>query len=128
MARQINRLSARAVQTLTARGRHADGGGLYLIIDGNGAKRWAFIYRDRRTQKLREMGFGGLASVSLAQARDKAANARALLANGRDPIVDRKSNAEDESVPTFGAVADEVIAAMEAGWRNESTGLRADDF
>ena len=45
MARQINRLSARAVQTLTAPGRHSDGGGLYLIIDSNGAKRWAFLYR-----------------------------------------------------------------------------------
>ena len=71
MARQINRLSARAVQTLTARGRHADGGGLYLVIDETGAKRWAFIYRDRRTQKLREMGFGGVDSVSLAQAETR---------------------------------------------------------
>ena len=30
MARQINRLNARAVATLTENGRHADGGGLYL--------------------------------------------------------------------------------------------------
>ena len=119
MARQINRLSARAVQTLTAPGRHSDGGGLYLIIDSNGAKRWAFLYRDRRTQKLREMGFGGLAAVTLAQARDKAANARAVLANGGDPIGDRRSNIADVAVPTFGSVADEVIAAMETGWRNE---------
>ncbi|HEY8248407.1 MAG TPA: integrase arm-type DNA-binding domain-containing protein [Hyphomicrobium sp.] len=55
MPRQINRLSSRTVQTIARRGRHADGAGLYLIVDKSGAKRWAFLYRDRRTKRLREM-------------------------------------------------------------------------
>lgn len=38
MARAINRLSARTVQTLIEPGRHADG--LYLVVDENGGKRW----------------------------------------------------------------------------------------
>jgi hypothetical protein len=45
MARKINRLNARAVATITKRGRHADGGGLYLSISPNGGRRWVFLYR-----------------------------------------------------------------------------------
>jgi hypothetical protein len=40
--KKLNRLSARAVATLTKTGRHADGGGLYLTIAKTGAKRWTF--------------------------------------------------------------------------------------
>ncbi len=120
MARQINRLNARAVQTLRAKGRHADGGGLYLVIDKNSAKRWVFLYRDRRTQKLREMGLGGLAAVPLAKAREKAAEARAHLAASRDPLGEKKaSTSEEGEIPrSFGAVADALIQAMEPSWKN----------
>ena len=45
MARQVNRLSARTVATLTKPGRHADGAGLYLVVDPSGAKRWLFLFR-----------------------------------------------------------------------------------
>ena len=63
MARRTKRLSARSVETLTRPGRHADGDGLYLIVDLTGAKRWAFIFRWKAPGqpgpgKLREMGLG----------------------------------------------------------------------
>jgi hypothetical protein len=45
MARQINRLSPRKVTSEAVPGRHADGGGLYLVVDKGGAKRWAFLFR-----------------------------------------------------------------------------------
>jgi len=45
MARQTNRLNARSVLSLAAQGRHSDGGGLYLVVDHNGAKRWSFLFR-----------------------------------------------------------------------------------
>ena len=35
-----NKLTALAVKKLTAPGRHADGNGLYLVIDPSGARRW----------------------------------------------------------------------------------------
>jgi len=117
MPREVNKLSARTVQTVTKKGRHADGGGLYLVVDKGGAKRWAFIYRDRRTQKLREKGLGGVGTVSLAKARDKAIKARAALAAGNDPINDGKSDYGEN--PTFGALADELVAALEPSWRNQ---------
>ncbi|HLH50270.1 MAG TPA: Arm DNA-binding domain-containing protein, partial [Roseiarcus sp.] len=114
MARKIDRLSARAVETLKRPGRHADGGGLYLVVDKSGAKRWMFLFRWH--SRLREMGLGGLNSVPLAKARDLAAAARQAVAAGRDPIAEKKAAAEE--TPTFGAFADKFIEAKEPGWRN----------
>lgn len=46
MAKRLaNRLSARTVATLSKPGRHADGAGLYLVVDTSGAKRWVYLYR-----------------------------------------------------------------------------------
>jgi integrase len=117
MTRKINRLSARRAQTLTKPGRHADGGGLCLVVTKAGTKKWTFLYRRRRDAKLCEMGLGGFTAVSLARARQKAAALRALLADGKDPLESRK--AARERIPTFGALAQEVIASLEHGWRNE---------
>ena len=116
--RQTNRLSARAVATLKpdpsdryAR-RYADGGNLYLIVDKSGAKRWALLYRDRRDGgRFREMGLGSLSAVSLAEARQKAADARKLIDAGQDPISHRRASraAGIGAAITFGEYADRYI-------------------
>ena len=80
MARKINRLNARAVATITKHGRHADGGGLYLSISPNGGRRWVFLFRWHG--KPTEIGFGSARDVTLARARELAAQARAKLAEG----------------------------------------------
>jgi integrase len=114
MARQLNRLSARAVQTTKKPGRHSDGGGLYLVVDDSGAKRWVFMFRRGR---LREMGIGSLTSVSLAEAREKSAGCRRVLAQGGDPIAERKGSRG--KVPLFGEFADQFIEMRRASWRSE---------
>ena len=83
MARQTKRLSARSVATLAKPGRHSDGDGLYLVVDPSGAKRWLFLFR--WGGKLKEMGLGGLGSVSLAEAREKAAEARRVAGQRQEP-------------------------------------------
>nr|WP_314135721.1 integrase arm-type DNA-binding domain-containing protein [uncultured Brevundimonas sp.] len=113
MARQLNRLSPRAVATLAKPGRHADGGGLYLSVGPGEARAWVFLYRwDGR---LKEMGLGGLSSVPLAKARVKAAVARQLVADGINPI---EAKREAKAVPTFGELADAVVADLSPQWRN----------
>jgi len=67
MARKVKRLSARSTVTIGKPGRHADGDGLYLVVDRSGAKRWVFMFR--WAGKLKEMGLGGLSSVPLLEAR-----------------------------------------------------------
>jgi integrase len=118
MARQVKRLSARAVATLTKPGRHADGDGLYLVVDASGARRWLFMFRWRG--KLKEMGLGGISAVSLSDAREKAGEARRILASGRNPIEARRSaEAAREAGTTFGVFADQLVKDLSAGFRNE---------
>jgi integrase len=113
MARPINRLTSAEARAITRPGRHSDGGGLYLFVDANMSKRWVFLFRWRG--KLKEMGLGGLDKVSLAMARDAAEAARRELGAKRNPIEVRRSERE---VPTFGAMADEVVASLSSQWRN----------
>lgn len=118
MARRVGKLSARAVATLTKPGRHGDGAGLYLSISKDGRKRWVYLYT--RAGRLREMGLGGAPEVPLAEARQARDRAAAVLRSGADPIgLRRAEKAASRGIPTFGDLADEVIAAKEAEWRNE---------
>jgi integrase len=113
MAREINRLNARAVATIIAHGRHADGGGLYLSISPNGGRRWVFLYRWHG--KPTEIGLGSARDVTLARARELARQARANLAEGGNPKGARKPSEGS----TFGECADRLIEAMRPSWRNE---------
>lgn len=119
MARQINRLSARGVQALKVPGMHADGAGLYLRVTKTGAKHWVFVFH--WSGRRREMGLGGLLAVSLARAREKAADARAQVADGIDPVAARQ---RCKSLPTFGYVADEFIRNRTASVRSEKSVAR----
>ena len=117
MARHVHRLSARRVETLATPGMHADGGGLYLrITEGKKAgKRWVVLYRRPADGKRCELGLGGTASVPLAKARKRADDARALVADGQDPLFARRAA---ERMPKFGEIADQHIKAMGESWRN----------
>jgi len=120
MARSRNNLTARGAATLSKPGRHSDGGSLYLTIDGEGAtarRRWLFLYP--WNGKRREMGLGGFPAVSLAEARRARDEAERLVREGIDPIALRDAGRLAQSLkPTFGAVADALIAAKEGEWRN----------
>src|SRR4249919_355712 len=77
------KLTARKVTTATA-GKYSDGGNLYLIVSETGARKWVlrFTWRGR----AKEMGLGSAASVPLADARERAAIARRMIAQGLNPI------------------------------------------
>jgi integrase len=111
--KQLHKLSARTVSTLTRPGRHSDGGGLYLSISPSGARSWVFMWKV--AGKRREMGLGSLRDISLAKARERAAAARQTLADGGDPLASR----DRPKVPNFGEAADALIDSMSSSWRNE---------
>jgi integrase len=113
MRGQAGKLSARAVATVTKRGRHADGGNLYLNVSRTGAKSWTLVWK--KDGKRREMGLGSLSAVSLAKAREKAANCREILADGKDPL---KARQQTRTIPTFAEASDALIASMAPSWRN----------
>jgi hypothetical protein len=75
-------------------GRYADGGGLYLQVtpkaDRNGITRaWLFQYSWKG--KVRQMGLGSFLNVSLSQARKRAKAALDKVADGIDPIAERRA-------------------------------------
>lgn len=120
MARHINRLTSRTVATKREPGRYADGQGLYLIVDKDGAKRWVLRFT---LGKMREMGLGAVLDIDLAAARERAAAARKLVSEGIDPIEERKRLAEPppSGAPTLGAFAEEVITSLEPEWVGRET-------
>jgi hypothetical protein len=94
-------------------GRHADGGGLYLLVDG-GSRRW--LLRTTILGRRRDMGLGSLRDVPLAEARELARHARRTAKANRDPIVERR---REEGVPTFAEATDSVWKARSAEFRSD---------
>jgi hypothetical protein len=102
------RLTERGVQTAKA-GRHSDGDGLHLVVREAGRKTWTLRYQVDGVR--RDKGLGSYPAVSLKDARSKATADRALIAKGLDPIEEqRAAKKSDKPVPTFGDVAQIVVA------------------
>lgn len=80
----------------------ADGGGLFLLIQPNGAKLWRMKYRFGGKEKL--LSFGAYPEVGTAAAREKRTLAKAMLVEGKDPMESR-SEMKPEEAETFRAVA-----------------------
>ena len=116
MARLVDRLTHRAVQTLKEPGLHADGRGLYLEITAAGSKRWTLVFQWHGARK--QMGLGSIDLVGLAEARDAATAARKLVAGGVNPIEERKARRARRVGTTFADAADALMASLEPSWRN----------
>ncbi|OYW88210.1 MAG: integrase [Sphingobium sp. 32-64-5] len=89
----------------------ADGGGLFLYVTPAGGKLWRLKYRIEGKEKLLSMG--AYPEISLSDARKRRDEARALLAESKDPSrekqrakVQSRINAEN----SFGAIAAEYCA------------------
>ncbi|NVK48038.1 MAG: integrase arm-type DNA-binding domain-containing protein [Rhodobacteraceae bacterium] len=85
--RTRNRLSAKGAASLGA-GKFADGAGLWLYKQERERGKW--VFRVTVHGKRREMGLGAFPDVSLADARKKADDARAIAQDGLDPIKERE--------------------------------------
>jgi len=91
--------------------------GLYLLVKPNGAKLWQMAYRFSGRQKKLSFGIYGSddeGRVSLATARNKRDEAKALIAKGIDPGVARKEERlEKATARPFASWADEWLAKQE---------------
>lgn len=104
-------LNARKVDT-AGPGRHGDGRGLFLYVKPTGARSWVLRYQVQG--RRRDLGLGPYPDVSLAMARDRAGEARRLIAEGEDPIT-KKQQAKPK---TFREAALELIESKRPGWKN----------
>lgn len=107
MARAVNKLTVLGVSKEKTPSRYGDGAGLYLIVDPGGSRRWEMIFRHDGRQ--REMGLGSAVVHSLADARRMRDDVRRAIAEGRDPIAEkRKPNPTTVKAVTFGEFADQL--------------------
>lgn len=123
-----SQLTAVAVRNIRHSGRsrrperHSDGGGLYLQCAPGGSKVW--VFRFTLGGRERWMGLGPVEAVPLAEARRRAAEARAMVREGRDPIAERErarreaAAASEGDERTFAAAVERFLAAHETAWRN----------
>ena len=121
-----NALTALSVRN-AGPGRHADGGGLHLLVKEGGARSW--VFRFMLNGKSRDIGLGaaGAGGMSLADARDRAAALRLKVKAGIDPLSERQeaearakasAQASVAAIVTFTDAADAYIAANGDSWRN----------
>ncbi|MER9277628.1 integrase arm-type DNA-binding domain-containing protein [Mesorhizobium sp. M0522] len=130
MARSINKLSAVEVAKKSKPGTYGDGNGLYLQVakstakdaqEGNVTKSW--LFRFMLAGKARYMGLGDVNTFSLQEARKRAREARQKVADGIDPIEERKEKksthrADEAKRITFKQASERYIASQKAGWKN----------
>ncbi len=110
----MGQLTATKIKTLTEPGRYVDGDGLMMEIAPGGSRSWKL--RVRVDGKRRDFGLGSLSIVTLTEAREKAREYRRLIAQGIDPVAEKKR--EKIVIPTFRAAAEQVHAEHKASWKN----------
>ncbi|UVE18332.1 integrase arm-type DNA-binding domain-containing protein [Pseudomonas sp. LS44] len=122
----MGKLTGKTVESLARAGvpgKTNDGDGLYFQVSKAGASSWIFRYK--LEGRGREMGLGPYPAVTLAEARQLAADQRKALAAGADPLAARdaareaKREAERQAQArriTFDTLATEYQQAHGASW------------
>jgi integrase len=119
--RALGCLSALKVSRINSAGFYTDGGGLYLQVGSGGAKSW--IYRFTLNGRTRDMGLGGLLEVTLAEARQRAAECRRLRSQGIDPVEARHEARREKLISAarticFKECAETYINTHRPTWKN----------
>lgn len=114
MASDTGTLTALAIKSATP-GKLFDGGGLYLEVTASGGRYWRMKYRHGGKEK--RLAFGVYPEVSLAEARKRRDNARAIIREGGDPGAAKRAQkvaAKVAAANSFAAVATEWLAKQKA--------------
>ena len=108
----MGKLTDRSVKTADP-GRHVDSDGLCLVVSRSGRRKWVLRYQ--RKGKRRDLGLGSYPTITLAKARERALAARRMIAEGVDPIDQKRADERAaKPLPTFGDIAELVIADAQA--------------
>lgn len=77
--------------------KHYDSKGLYLLVKSNNSKLWRF--RFKYADKHQEMALGKYPTIPLKKAREMAEKARLSLAQGINPMDERRENKRVKNTP-----------------------------
>jgi integrase len=93
----------------------------------------SWLFRYCFGNRTRQLGLGPWPTLSLAEARDKAAVQRGILASGRDPLIEKRAakaavlaaieadKAPKKVTMSFRQAAGEYIDSHKAGWKSEKS-------
>lgn len=113
----LTNLTLKAAKPAEKTYKLSDGGGLFVQVEPKGSKYWRLAYRFLGKQKT--LALGVYPEVTLAEARERASEARKLLANGTDPSTFKKSQmtmAKDRAANSFEVVARRWHGVNADGW------------
>lgn len=110
MKHATNRLSATQAKA-AGKGKHADGGGLWLYKKDDTGGKWVLRYTLHSIRH--EMGLGRFPDVSLKEAREAASDWRSLVRQGVDPIKERERR-NAEAARNSNILSDIALEAFEA--------------
>lgn len=94
--------------------KHADGGGLYLLVAATGVRLWRYKYRLGGKEQV--FALGAYPEVTLAKARELHGNARELVAKGVHPRIQREADKHEAQV-----LAEDTFKAIAAAWITSET-------
>ncbi|WP_369462611.1 tyrosine-type recombinase/integrase [Citrobacter braakii] len=117
----LSDVKVRAAKSETKAYKLKDSDGMVLLVHPNGSKYWRLRYRFGGKEKM--LALGKYPKVSLADARSRRDEARRLLANGVDPIENKKAvkvEQEQEAI-TFEVVARDWHASNQKWSASHST-------
>ena len=104
----LTQLSARSLGP----GKHFDGQGLMLVKQRKETGKW--IVRLMVGGRRREMGLGRWPDVSIAEARQRAADARRQLRDGIDPVAERQAQRNTSKRLTVAEAVQQCFEARQA--------------
>ena len=111
----VPKLTAARIRSATEPGLYGDGGTLYLAVAKGGSKSW--IQRVTIDSRRHDLGLGGYPVISLAKARQRAMANRLAIAEGRNPLADKRR----AKTPTFRRAAQATFEANRPRWRDGKT-------
>ena len=107
----MGKLTAAFVLSVTKAGRYGDGDTLFLRVTPSGTRSW--IQRLTIEGRRHDVGLGPFPVVSLEKARRRAFENRVAIADGRNPLAEKRR----AKVPTFAEAAERTLEATRARWR-----------
>ena len=115
------KLSDAKLRGLSRPGKHFDGAGLYLELTAAGGRYWRLKYRHGGKEK--RLALGVYPTVGLRDARERATEARKLLAAGVDPGAERKAakaQTAHDAANTLETVAGEWMRHQAGRWGDDT--------
>jgi integrase len=101
---------------------YADGLGLYLRVAPGGSKQW--VYRYVTNGRMRDHGIGPVHTLTLAEARERATEARKLRLDGIDPIAAKRERRACQKAATakqitFKECCVQYLKTADSKWSNQ---------